>query len=140
MDYKLDTESLRYIAALENSTGAVVKDCIVNGNTVIYVVQQGQLGLAIGKGGENIRRLTAKLGKKLHLVELHPDPVQFTTNLLGGVTVKSVNLKEDGETKKITIDADQKNRGTILGKAGKNIEMIKAMLKRHHNIDDVIVR
>ncbi len=140
MDYKLDTESLRYIAALENTTGVEVKDCIVNGNTIIYVVKQGQLGAAIGKGGANIRMLTTKLGKKLHLVELHEDPVQFATKLLEGVQLKGVTMKDDGTTRKITIECDQKTRGTIVGKGGKNIETIKALLKRHHNVDDVVVR
>lgn len=141
---KFDTESLRYIAALENTTGAEVKDCIVNDNTIFYVVREGHLGTAIGKGGLNVKRLSTKLGKKLHLVELHNDPVQFTKNLLAGVTVENITLKEDvkedGRKRWIIIEADNKNRGTILGKGGKNIEMIKALLKRHHEIEDVIVR
>ena len=140
MTLKLDTESLRYIAALENTTGAEVKDCIVDGNTIVYVIKQGNLGMAIGKGGANIKKLTTALGKKLHLVELHEDPVQFATNLLGGATAKSVTLKDDGQTKKIVIEADNKNRGTIVGKGGKNVEMIKSLLKRHHNVEDVVVR
>jgi len=140
LNAKFDTETLRYIAALENVTGAEVKDCIVNENTIVYVISQGQLGIAIGKNGLNVKRLSTKLGKKLHLVELNEDAVQFATNLLSGVTIKNITLKDDGQTKKIIIESDAKNRGTILGKGGKNIEMVKALLKRHHNIEDVIVR
>lgn len=145
MTIKLDTETLRYMAALGKTTGAQVVDCIVDGTTIIYVVEQGQLGTAIGKGGVNVKRLSTQLGRKMHIIELHSDPVQFTGNLLGGEKNgrkcwKNIFLKEDGETKRIVIESDLKSRGTILGKGGKNIEMIKNLLKRHHGIEDVIVR
>lgn len=146
MALKLDTESLRYIAALQNTTGVEVKDCILNENSIIYVIKQGQLGAAIGKGGANVKKLSTQLGKKFHLVELSDDPVKFTLNMLGKITVRNIVLKEDaaeegGKTvKKIIIEADAKNRGPILGKGGKNIEIIKDLLKRHHEIADVIVR
>ena len=145
MDIKLNTEALRYIAALQEISGAeVVKDCIVNENSIIYVVKQGQAGAAIGKKGTNVQRLSTILGKKPHIVELNDDPVKFASNLISTVKVKSIVLKggQEGDSgpKKIIIEVDQKSRGAILGKGGKNIDMIKDLLKRHHGIDDVIVR
>ena len=121
MAVKLDTEALRYIAALESTTGAEVKDCIVNKDTdtIIYVVKQGHIGIAIGKGGSNIKRLSTKLGKKMHIVELHSDPVKFAGKLLGTVTVKNITLKQeagekDGEMQKKIIILQSKKSQTII--------------------------
>ena len=49
-------------------------------------------------------------------------------------------LKDNKNTRKLFGETDQKDRGTLVGKGGKNIEMIKSLLKRHHEIEDVVVR
>ncbi len=144
MTITLDTDSLRYIAALEIVSKARVADCICEEDKITYVVQSGQIGAAIGKGGTNVKKLTKELGKKIHIVELDTDAVKFTHNLLGGAKARSIILKEvhdvGNTTKVIVIESDAKIRGIILGKGGKNIEMIKNLLKRHHSVDDIIVR
>ena len=144
MTITLDTDSLRYIAALEKVSGARVVDCICEEDKITYVIQNGQLGAAIGKAGANVKKLTTALGKKIHLVELDGDPIRFAANLIGTVRVNEMSLKEipapEQPIKKIIIETNARNRGTIVGKGGKNIEMIKNLVKRHHGIDDVIVR
>ncbi len=143
MTIKLNTETLRYIAALENESKAVVKDCVVNGDTIVYVIEEGQIGAAIGKNGANVKKIRTNLGKKVHLVEFSKDPVKFTSNLIGktqNTMIKNIYLEKNGKNKKIIIEADFKARGTILGKKGKNIQLIKDLLKRHYNIGDVIVK
>ena len=144
MGITLDTDSLRYIAAMEKVSGAEVKDCIVDGGTITYVIKQGQMGVAIGKGGVNVKRLTTALGKKVHIVELNSDPLKFISNLAGSVKLRNMEMKEitsaGQTTRKLFVETDQKDRGTLVGKGGKNIEMIKSLLKRHHEIEDVVVR
>lgn len=143
---KLNTETLRYIAALENASGTEVKDCIVNEDTVIYVVNQGQLGKAVGKNGVRVKTIGAALGKKVRVVEFSDDPVKFVGNMLSTLTVKNIFLeevtsKETSEPKKcIVIEADFKTRGSILGKGGKKVQLLRDLLKRHHNIEDVVVK
>ncbi len=50
---------MRYIALFESISGASVKDCIVDEveQRAIFIVNQGQVGVAIGKGGRNIHTL-----------------------------------------------------------------------------------
>ena len=47
---------MRYIALFESITGATAKDCIVDDelNRIIFIVKEGDIGAAIGKGGKNI--------------------------------------------------------------------------------------
>ena len=50
---KLTSDELRLMSLFQNVTGAVARDCIVDNrmDRVIFVVNKGQMGLAIGKGG-----------------------------------------------------------------------------------------
>lgn len=140
MTIKLDKETLRYIAALENeSRGNVnVKDCIVKDDTIIYVVEEGQLGAAIGKNGSNVKKLRENLGKQIQIREFSDEPVEFVKNLVKSLGVKDVSM--DSENEKITISASNQSKGAIFGKNGRNLEAIKDLVKRHHGIEDVQVK
>jgi N utilization substance protein A len=140
---KLDTDTLRYIAALEGSAGVEVKDCIVDETTITYIVREGQLGKAIGKKGVNVKKIGTALGKHIRLVEYSKDPIKFTRNLLEvqprNVTMEGEETKSTG--RKIIVEApDFRSRGVILGKDGNKIQILKDILKRHHNIKDVSVK
>ncbi len=63
---------MRYIALFESISGASVKDCIVDEieQRAIFIVNQGQVGVAIGKGGRNIHTLERMTGKKHEIIEM----------------------------------------------------------------------
>jgi len=63
---KITADEMRYIALFENVSGASVKDCIIDeeGGRAIFIVNPGQVGVAIGKGGRNIHTLERMTGKK----------------------------------------------------------------------------
>jgi len=56
---KLTTDQMRLISLFQNVTGASARDCVEDEkqNRVIFVVNEGKMGLAIGKGGAHIRNL-----------------------------------------------------------------------------------
>ncbi len=61
----------RYIEELRILTKSIAIDCIVDDGfeRIIYVVKKGDMGLAIGKNGDNIRRMQRVLGKRIEMVE-----------------------------------------------------------------------
>ncbi len=63
---KFTCDEMRYIALFESISGASVKDCIIDEEQgrAIFIVNQGQVGVAIGKGGRNIHTLERMTGKK----------------------------------------------------------------------------
>ena len=46
----LNQEIIGFINIFENITGASVKDCFLEDEKIIFVVNPGSMGLAIGKG------------------------------------------------------------------------------------------
>ena len=142
MGVKLATDEIRYIGLFESMTGATVKDCIFedNKNKIVYVVKEGDMGLAIGKNGDNAQKVKETLNKSIDIIEYSEDPVKFIMNIIWPVKVKSIHVSERRDGKKVAVlDINKKDKGLVIGKEGKNIDRIKNLLKRHHNVDDIMI-
>lgn len=142
MSLKLDLDSIKLIAVFEGITKASVKDCIVEDGRLVFVVNSGAMGAAIGKNGSNIQKAQQMLGRGIKVVEHSEDVVQFTKNLLDNVTPKSIQVEKDEAQKPrfVYVNIGAKKRGLAIGRDGANLERIKLLLQRHHGIEDVIVR
>jgi len=139
-EIRLTADSIQYIALFENMTRAKILDCIPEEERLVYVVKQGDMGLAIGKNGENINRVKKALDKPIELVEYSEDPVIFIKNAFGPVSVSSVNLTTKNGKRLAYVEVPNKEKGLAIGRNGKNIEKVKMLARRHHTIEDVILQ
>jgi N utilization substance protein A len=139
-EIRLTTESIQYIALFENMTKAKILDCILEEERVVYVVKQGDMGLAIGKNGENINRVKKTLDKPIELVEYSDDPITFLKNAFGPVSLNSVNIINKNDKRLAYAEVPNKEKGLAIGRNGKIIEKVKMLARRHHNIEDVILQ
>ena len=139
-EIRLTTESIQYIALFENMTKAKILDCILEEERVVYVVKQGDMGLAIGKNGENINRVKKVLDKPIELIEYSDDPIIFLKNAFGPVSLNSVNIINRNDKRLAYAEVPNKEKGLAIGRNGKNIEKVKMLARRHHNIEDVILQ
>jgi N utilization substance protein A len=139
---KITADEMRYIALFESVSGASVKDCIVDeeGSRVIFIVNPGQVGVAIGRGGRNIHTLEKMTGKKQEIIEYSEDPAQFIKNALKPAVVKEVRVSERTDGKKIAVvTVSPKDKGVAIGKNGKNAERLRFLAKRYFNIQNVSI-
>ncbi|MBA3043855.1 NusA-like transcription termination signal-binding factor, partial [archaeon] len=67
MDIKFDTSTMQYITLFENLTKARVKDCLGLEEKIVFIVNKGQLGLAIGKNSVNLKKLKFVLKKNIDI-------------------------------------------------------------------------
>jgi len=139
-EIKLSTEGIRYIALFESVTGATIIDCIVDDERIIYVVKAGDMGAAIGRNGDHINRIKKTVDKHIELVEYSDDPVTFIKNAFGSVTVISANIIYKHNKRLAYVEVSNKDKGLAVGHEGKNIEKIKMLAHRHHDIDGVILQ
>lgn len=140
-DLKLNTDSIRYIALFENTTGARVMDCIVDDENgrVIYLVKNGDMGMAIGKGGEHINKLKKSIGKHVDIFEYCDDVETFIRNLSQPASIDGMKFVMRNGKKAVSINVPDAETSSFIGKNGKNIERMKTLLHRHYNINDVII-
>ncbi len=139
---KITSTEMRYIALFENITGASVKDCIIDEEQgrVIFIISEGQIGVAIGRGGRNIHTLERMTGKKHEIIEYSEDPVKFIKNALKPAAVKEVRVSERPDGKKMAVVAvNPKDKGVAIGKNGKNAERLRFLAKRYFQIQNVSI-
>ncbi|MCS3923022.1 NusA-like transcription termination signal-binding factor [Methanosalsum natronophilum] len=139
-EIKLSTDGIRYIALFEKETGASIRDCIVEDDRIIYVVDAGNMGAAIGRNGDHINKIRNAVDKRVELIEYSDDPSAFIKNSFGSLTIKSVKIVTKGDKQLAYVEISNTDKGLAIGREGRNIEKVKLLASRHHGIDDVILQ
>src|ERR687883_2135858 len=139
---KLTSDELRLISLFQSITNATARDCVVDDkmDRVIFIVNKGQMGLAIGKGGTTIRQLQNVVAKKVELVEYSDVPSEFIRNILNSEMINEVKINErvDGTIQAI-VTVDAKKKGVVVGKEGRNAEKARLLAKRYFQISNVLI-
>ncbi|MGI0003180.1 MAG: NusA-like transcription termination signal-binding factor [Nitrosopumilaceae archaeon] len=137
---KLTTDQMRLMSLFQNVTGATARDCVEDEkqDRVIFVVNSGKMGLAIGKGGSHIRTLQNIVKKNVELVEYSDDPAEFLKNMLNSKLVSEVKLNKraDGSLQAIVL-VDPRKKGIVVGREGRNAEKARLLAKRYFEITNV---
>lgn len=136
MERNIGFKERRYIEELRILTKATALDCIIDDrfDRVIYVIRPGDMGLAIGKKGENIKRLAGVLGKRIEMVEYAESPDAFITNIFKPAEVTSVE-HQPGEGPVNVLVRQKGDLGIAIGKAGCNIEKARVLCRRFFNLE-----
>ncbi len=139
---RLTTKEMRYIALFESITSATVRDCIVDDeqSRIIFVVKEGDIGVAIGKGGKNIHLLERMTGKKHEIIEHSANPQQFIRNALKPAHVNEIRITERPDGKSIAVvSVSPRDKGVAIGRNGRNAERIRFLAKRYFQIQNVSI-
>ncbi len=139
---KLTTDQMRLMSLFQNVTGATARDCVEDEkkDRVIFVVNSGKMGLAIGKGGSHIKTLQNIVKRNIELVEYSDDPTVFLKNMLNSKLVSEVkiNKREDGTLQAIVL-VDPRKKGIVVGREGRNAEKARLLAKRYFEISSVLI-
>ncbi|HET6780294.1 MAG TPA: NusA-like transcription termination signal-binding factor [Nitrososphaera sp.] len=141
-EIKLTSDELRLMSLFQSITSATARDCIVDDkmDRVIFVVNKGQMGLAIGKGGSTIKQLQNMVAKKIELVEFSEDPVEFIRNMLNADMINDVRISERADgTKQAVVTVDPRKKGAVVGREGRNAEKARLLAKRYFQISNVLI-
>lgn len=135
---KLNTGDLELIRLFENITGARVRDCIQKDDRHCYLVEEGQMGLAIGKNGANIKKVKEACKTEVIVIEHSPNEEELIKNIFHPVKIKKIQKTsdEDGKTR-IKITVNKRDRGKVIGAGGYKIKLAREIGSRHQNIRDI---
>lgn len=132
---KYDMSLMRYISLFSNITSVKVKDCFLDNDCVVFIVD-GNIARAIGKKGMNAKKISQILNKKIRIIEFSGDVLQFIRNLVAPLEIKEIKEEE----KVITITGpDVKTKGLLIGRDSRNLNNLKEVVKRYFDIDDMKV-
>ncbi len=124
---KLSKEAIKCIGLLQKTTGAHAVDCVVD-DYVTFAVPSDQMGMAIGKGGENVRKLSRLLKKRVDFVEYSDTFEKFALNLASPAEPEGVEMR-DGV---LVVHAKSRARYLLKSDKGKLLKRMKTFLARHY--------
>ena len=139
---KLTPDELRLISLFQSITSASARDCIVDDKMerVIFIVNKGHMGLAIGKGGATIKQLQNVIAKKVELVEYSDNASEFIRNILNSEMVNDIKINERSDgSKQAVVFVDPKRKGVVVGREGRNAEKARLLAKRYFQISNVLI-
>ena len=132
---KYNSDSMKLMTLFESMTGAKVRDCIAN-EKVFFVIEENDMGKAIGKNGANIKRIESVLKKKIKLAEFSSDILQFVRNMVYSAEVTDVR-NEDGVI--LIQGKDINSKAMLIGRDRQNIHHLNDIVKRYFDIKEIKV-
>ncbi|MHA1167414.1 MAG: NusA-like transcription termination signal-binding factor [Candidatus Hodarchaeales archaeon] len=143
MSYRVSSDELKFMSLLENLTGTMPKDCIIDNskeNRIIAVIQRRDLGKFIGRGGSVIRKVRMELQRDIEVVQWADTLEEFASNSVNPARVSRVEVIDRDGKKTVMLTVHQDDRGKAIGRKGRTISRAKILLKRHYGIENVMIR
>ncbi len=132
-----NADLMKIMNIFENITGTKLKDCFIDNNSLlVFVVQQNEIGKAIGRNGVNIRKMEYILKRKIKIVEFNPEITEFVKSLIMPLQAVDINVRE----KIVYIRGpDTKTRGMLIGRESQNLKNYEEIIKRYFDIEHIKV-
>lgn len=129
MRIKFTSELMGLMSIFQQVTNAALKDCFVDANSLLtFVVEENEIGKAIGKNAMNIKRLEYVLKRKIKIVEYSPDLQKFIQSLIYPLKISGSTVEEGI----LTLEpVDVKTRGYLIGRSASNLRNYEGIVKRY---------
>jgi len=127
----LDKDKIQKINLFENLTNAKVKEFFED-EKLVFIVENGDIGKAIGKQGKNIKMVENLMKKRLKIIEFNQDPLKFVKNFIYPVKPETIELNNDFVEIK---SKDRKSKGLLIGRERKNLNDLSKLLKDYFNLN-----
>jgi N utilization substance protein A len=135
-------DDMAMIARFEQITGASAIDIIRDdeGERIIVVVRAKQLGKAIGRGGVNVKAASDVFGRAVDVVEMAETVEEFIKSALAPARVEAVKIIERRDGNKVaSVTVKTEDRGIAIGREGRNVARARILVKRHFDLDNVVI-
>ena len=137
---KLGNAEILYINALSNVCGTNAKSCMIEGDSIIFLVKEDEIGKTIGKHGCNISALSRKLGKKIEVFAFAENAGAFVRKAFPKISFQGFEEADSESGKKILLAMlDSENKRALLGE-GRKLKRIKDVARSNYNIDDIQIK
>ncbi|MEM2956407.1 MAG: NusA-like transcription termination signal-binding factor [Candidatus Pacearchaeota archaeon] len=131
----LDIKSIQQINLFSKITGVPAKNCFNYSNFILFVVNPKFLSKAMGKQGENIRKLNYLLKKKIKIIK-SPDPnnlEEFVRAVVYPLKFKKL-VNENGN---VIISAGQQSKASLIGRNHRRLDELIEIVKQYFNIKSI---
>jgi len=138
---KISTDEIQLINALYSVSNVQAKHCMIEGNTVTFLVDELAIGKAIGRQGVNIKKLGGRLNKSVEILPFAMDGREFAAKALKmyRIVPEELEVKEENGKKNIVLRLDMDNKAKLMRNMGR-LKRLKQILKNDFEIESIKVR
>ncbi|CEG11810.1 hypothetical protein MSIBF_A1700001 [groundwater metagenome] len=137
---KWGADEIKNMTLFEILTGVSAMDCVSVDDAAGFLVEENDMGMAIGKNGENINKVRDKLGKQVFLMQHSQDMQKFITYALHPAYVKSVRISDTTKGKIASADISKEDYRKAAGEGNKKIAIAKLFANRMFDIEDIVIK
>ena len=130
----LNNETIKLINLFESMTKARVKDCFFERESVVFVVENGEMGKAIGKHGVHIKKVESNIKRKIRVVEFNSEIKKFIINYL--LPIKIQDIKEENGIIEIKVGTTRE-KGILIGRERSNLDKLKEVVNKYFKVSDI---
>lgn len=138
---------MQYANIFAEIMGSLPRQCIVDqiNRRIIFIANGQQIAMVIGKNGAMIRQLRADFRKDIKLIGFAETAELLTANALrglAGVKIQAAQLDIDAHNgKKVAlVTVASRDKGRLIGRNGRNINLAKRILKHYYGIQDIAIQ
>lgn len=139
---KLSMDQMRLMSLFQSETRVTARDCVEDEklDRIIFVVNTGEMGKAIGRRGANIQGLQRRIKRNVEIAEYHEDPAAFLRGIFNPKFVSEVklNTRDDGSRQAVVL-VDPQKKGLVVGREGRNAEKARMLARRYFDISRVSI-
>ncbi len=134
---KLNVELIGYMNIFAKITRTNVKDCFVDNNGLLtFIVNELDIGKAVGKKASNVRTIENRLKKRIKIVGYSENLLTFIKNIIYPLAVREI-IEEEGVVS-ITPN-DSKTKSLLIGRNAQNLRNTETIVKRYFSINEIKV-
>jgi len=123
-----DIKAIQIRALFESLTRTTLKDCFENQDKMLFIVMPGQIRKSLGKDNSNVKRVEAKIGMRIKIIEYSPNLLQFVTNIIYPLKINDITKNNEIVTIK---GKDKKTNGLIIGIRAQNLRNTEKIVQKY---------
>lgn len=137
---KWGADEIKNMTLFEILTGVSAVDCVSVDGAAGFLVEENDMGMAIGKKGESINKVRDKLGKQVFLMQHSQDAQKFIMYALHPAYVKSVRISDTAKGKIASADISKEDYKKAVGEGNKKLAIAKLFANRMFDIEDIVIK
>jgi NusA-like KH domain protein len=113
----IDMRTMRYINLFSKISHISTTNCFMYNGQIVFAVPEEKVSLAIGRGAENVRRLSSLIGKRVKIVS-NPknDGREGITKFIGEVVSPVDFSKVEIHDGVVVISASRQSKAALIGR------------------------
>lgn len=136
---KIDMKKIQYLNIFEKITRIKTRYCFEYNSSVIFAVPAYLVSKAIGENGNNVKRLSRAINRKVRIVAIPSVPsdiANFVETVVYPVRFKKITV----ESGTVVIHAGPQSKALIIGRNRIRLNNLKTILEKYFGIVHLIIK